>query len=92
MTLIGNPRAGLITCRGCGCDDDHACVATVTDSRGRATGTQPCGWVLLDIATPTGVCSACAIYFEWQPDALALVGRDDDGAPIVLQQTLRRLA
>jgi hypothetical protein len=37
-------------CRGCGCTDSHACV----------TAAGPCCWVLLDIETPSGVCSACA--------------------------------
>ena len=58
----------LITCRGCGCDDDHACV--------QADGT-PCGWALLDIETPTGVCTACAISVRWHPRALGTMGLID---------------
>lgn len=50
-----DPRAVLIgdvtTCNGCGCDDNHACI----DARGR-----PCSWFVLDIATATGLCTACA--------------------------------
>jgi hypothetical protein len=53
MILFG-PR-NLRTCRGCGCDDDHACV----------TADGACAWVLLDLDTPTGVCSACAVEAGW---------------------------
>ena len=55
----------LRTCRGCGCDDDHACL----------TSDGPCSWVLLDISQPTGVCSVCAEDLGWHPRALATVGR-----------------
>ena len=73
-------RAGaLIVCRGCSCDDNHACI----DARG-----QPCSWVLLDVDTPTGVCSSCAEELDWDYEALQLVGRDRDGVPIVLKRAL----
>jgi hypothetical protein len=54
MSLIGFP-APVITCRGCDCDDNHACI----------TGDGPCHWVLLDIETPTGICSSCAELYGW---------------------------
>jgi hypothetical protein len=64
MTLLFAP-ADLITCRGCRCDDDHACV--MPDG-------SPCSWVLFDIEPPTGVCSACAERVGWNPRALATMG------------------
>jgi hypothetical protein len=69
--LFGRPRA-RITCRGCGCDDDHACI----------TPAGPCAWILLDVnitengnvfQQPSGVCSACAARLGWDPAALATV-------------------
>lgn len=61
------------TCRGCGCDDDHACVQEVLTRHGPVE--VPCAWVLLDIAEPTGICSACADEMEWHPMLLATAGR-----------------
>lgn len=52
---------GERTCRGCGCTDRHACPGG-------------CSWVLLDIDGPSGICSQCADYFEWQPVILHNVG------------------
>ena len=63
MALLFANEPELITCRGCGCDDDHACV----DERGR-----PCAWVLLDLGSATGVCSTCAIEHDF--DQRYLVG------------------
>jgi hypothetical protein len=60
---------GRRTCRGCGCDDDHACI----------TDTGPCAWVLLDVDGPTGVCTACAGFMGWHQDGLRLVGMDPWG-------------
>lgn len=40
------------TCRGCGCTDSQACPGG-------------CAWVLLDIASPTGICSRCAEGIAW---------------------------
>ena len=48
-------------CRCCGCSDDNACV----------TSTGPCFWVLLDVETPTGVCSACAAELDFNQEAMA---------------------
>lgn len=56
MTLIWPGMNGLRICRGCGCDDDHACI----------TDNGPCAWVLLDIDSPTGICSACAEEIGWR--------------------------
>lgn len=52
-------------CRGCGCDDNHACLGG-------------CAWVLLDVKTPTGVCSQCAIDLDWSSRALITVGIHGD--------------
>jgi hypothetical protein len=67
------------TCRACSCDDNHACV----------TELGPCCWILLDVDTPTGVCSACAVELEWDQEGLAFAGRDRDGIPLVLKQPRR---
>ena len=64
MLIIGDRPEGLRTCRGCGCDDNHACI----------TEDGPCAWVLLDIGSPTGVCSACAEAVQWDPRHLACYG------------------
>jgi hypothetical protein len=48
---IAMRAAELRTCRGCGWDEDHACIGT-----GGAT----CNWVLIDLDAPTGICSFCA--------------------------------
>jgi len=40
-----------IVCRGCDCDDDHACV----DAAGNV-----CSWFSIEVALPAGVCSFCA--------------------------------
>jgi hypothetical protein len=60
------------TCRACGCDDDHACAGDAT------FGAPPCYWVLLDIETPTGVCSTCAAELAWHPIVLLNIGREDE--------------
>lgn len=52
-------------CRGCGCADDRACL---TDGLGS------CFWVLFDIASPSGICSACADDWEWDAKTMALIG------------------
>lgn len=56
---------GERTCRGCGCTDRHACPGG-------------CAWVLLDVAMPTGICSACANGFiKWDPQEMALIWEID---------------
>jgi len=55
-----------IVCRGCGCDDTNAWL----DGAGQA-----CSWTLLDIETPTGVCSSCAVRAGWHPVVLSAIGR-----------------
>lgn len=65
VVLLG--RAKEIVCRGCGCSDSHACIGG-------------CSWVLLDIDTPTGVCSACAIEVGWDPRAFIMMGREAEDA------------
>lgn len=68
MTLLFSAR-DLIVCRGCGCDDDHACV--------KPDGS-PCSWFLRDIETPTGICSACAVRVGYDMRALLRMGIDLD--------------
>jgi len=58
----------LRICRGCGCDDNHACI----------TDDGPCAWALIDLVTPTGVCTACAMELAWHPIVLLNVGREDE--------------
>jgi hypothetical protein len=67
IPILGR-REPVRTCRCCGCDDNNACV----DEFG------PCAWVLLDVATATGICSRCAVDMEWHPALLASVGIDTD--------------
>jgi hypothetical protein len=57
----------VFVCRGCGCDDNHACEGG-------------CSWVLLDIDQTTGVCSACAVELQWHPLLLAQVGLESSDA------------
>jgi len=64
MHILGRRSPDLRTCRGCGCDDTHACI-------------EGCSWVLLDIDTPTGVCSVCAEAVGWDPRVLAQVQPGD---------------
>lgn len=65
MRIFGRQSTrDLRTCRGCGCDDDHACDGG-------------CSWVLLDIDAPTGVCSACADAVGWDPRTLMMLEVDD---------------
>ena len=62
--IIGGRPDGSRFCRGCGCDDDHACV----------TDDGPCAWALLDVMMPTGVCTACADRLGWNMRAMATIG------------------
>lgn len=57
----------LNTCRGCGCDDDHACIDPATR--------EPCSWALLDTEAASGICTTCAERAGWHPIALLAVGR-----------------
>jgi hypothetical protein len=57
----------VTVCRGCGCDDDRACIDPRTGA--------PCSWALQDIAEPSGVCSTCAERAGWHPIALAAIGQ-----------------
>jgi hypothetical protein len=52
------------TCRGCGCTDMRACPGG-------------CGWVLLDIDQPAGICNQCAEACGWDPVAMATAGFND---------------
>jgi hypothetical protein len=56
--ILGQRKGPVFVCRGCGCDDDHACSGG-------------CEWVLLDIPEPgfplTGICSACAQEWGFHP-------------------------
>jgi hypothetical protein len=67
MSLIGFGKP-VCRCRGCGCDDNHACM----------TGDGPCRWVLLDLDAPTGVCSACAELLGWDQRFFARLYDDAD--------------
>jgi hypothetical protein len=66
----------VVTCRGCGCNDNHACVDVESGA--------PCCWVLLDVEiTPrgveplaSGVCSACAADLDWHPALMLQIGTD----------------
>lgn len=55
-------------CRGCGCTEHNACTVTTP------AGPQGCSWVLLDMDTPTGICSACAIMTGWDQGAMIALG------------------
>lgn len=66
--MINQHLITLRTCRACGCDDQHACF----------TEDGACSWVLLDIETPTGVCSVCAAELAWHPIVLLNIGREDE--------------
>jgi hypothetical protein len=54
---VTRDRFRLRICRGCGCNDNRACPGG-------------CAWVLLDIDTPSGICSTCAADMEWRPDVM----------------------
>lgn len=58
-SLMPQPERRI--CRGCGCTDHRACV----------TDAGPCHWVLLDVETPSGICSACAEAWKWHPGIMA---------------------
>ena len=45
-----SPLGCLITCIGCGCDDDSACVTVAGE---------PCSWLRVDRDAGVGVCSHC---------------------------------
>lgn len=68
--LGAGDRVRLRICRGCGCDDNHACM----------TVGGPCAWVLLDIETPSGICSACAELMGWDPQMLIAAGMAEEFA------------
>lgn len=59
--IIARSKTTARTCRGCGCTDDHACQGG-------------CHWVLLDVNSPTGVCSTCGELLEWRPEFLEEIG------------------
>lgn len=78
MTMLIGAQREICTCRGCGCTDDNACI----------TEHGPCAWVLLDVETLTGVCSACAQDVDWDPEALMLLWCDN--AERAVQAAVRR--
>lgn len=51
-------------CRACGCTELRACPGG-------------CWWVLLDVHSPSGICSTCAEQIEWHPALLRAIGFDD---------------
>jgi hypothetical protein len=61
-------RKPLTVCRGCGCDDLHACPGG-------------CAWFVLDVPPPgepvqSGVCSSCAVQMSLNPVLIDTVGTD----------------
>ena len=64
IPIIGARRLTVFTCRGCGCDDNHACPGG-------------CSWTLLDRPEPgeelTGICSACAQACGFHQGVLAQI-------------------
>lgn len=78
------PRSIIRTCRGCGCTDNNACVTEITQEQAIGMGLPAmtrqvaCCWVLLDIETPTGVCSVCANELGWHPVHMVMVGREEE--------------
>lgn len=66
MHLFGR-REPTHSCRGCGCTENRPCPGG-------------CAWVLLDIATPTGICSVCAEELMWDPGALVMLGLEEGDA------------
>lgn len=58
-----DPFLDCRTCRGCGCTDARACLGG-------------CAWYLLDVGTPSGVCSVCAVQLQLHPVLLDTVGTD----------------
>jgi hypothetical protein len=72
MTMrYGHVPTGIIYfCRYCGCDDLNACV----DENGH-----PCAWVLLDVETPSGICSACAEDCNYNQRVFLFAGRQEAG-------------
>lgn len=65
MIILGRKPERM--CRACGCTDSNACVTTEG----------PCCWVLMDVDTPTGICSACAIEFDFEQELFIFAGRED---------------
>jgi hypothetical protein len=65
VTQLKRHRAqvnGLLrTCRACGCDDEEACEGG-------------CSWLLLDLDTPSGICSRCAELVGYNVRALIALG------------------
>lgn len=51
-------RTAQRTCRGCG----------RVEPRAHGGG---CSWVLLDIESPSGICSVCAAEMKWDPELMA---------------------
>lgn len=47
----------LVTCRGCGCDDTQLRASGLAG----VASAQPENFFLLDIETPTGICTRCAL-------------------------------
>lgn len=73
---VASERQSERICRGCGCTDSHACP-------------DGCSWVLLDIETPSGICSPCAIAVDFDTEIMGAIccdtaaewlGLDEDAA------------
>lgn len=55
-------------CRGCGCSEHNACVVATP------AGLAGCAWVLLDLDSASGLCSACAVKLRWSQRAFYEIG------------------
>lgn len=72
MVTARDPFGMSRVCRCCGCTEHNACTVRTP------AGLAGCSWVLVDIDTPTGICSACAIKLRWDQQAFHFIGFADE--------------
>lgn len=71
------------TCRGCGCTDNNACVTEITQEQAIGMGLPAmtrqvaCCWVLLDVESPSGICSCCALEMDWDSRLMITAGFEE---------------
>ena len=65
----------VITCIGCGCDNEHACIS-IDDV--------PCFWIRVDQGAGLGVCSHCPDDAARWDDGNRRMFADDDDSPLLL--------